>query len=345
MTLRVAIMFGGGGALGAFGCGVWKALSKYLSGAEIIGAAGTSIGAVNAAFLAEHGADVAASAADMETMWRQDLATPSLPFAGLPLQRALQSWNGFITGMLMGNRGMGQPNFAHWNPLMGLHRIERPLMDRSRMWSLLNSRLGSFRATSAHDTLLAAAAVDVMSGKLRLFDSAQEQVEVQHLCASSAIPVLFDPVMIDDRLYWDGDVTRQAALPLFLDALRRSGRLSGQDHPKDETVLVTIDQMSEEASKLPESEVEMAYRVLELLTHGKMNLQAGQLQGITRVVSIRRRPMEHDGVSGQLDYSPERIDELIELGMLQAEEAWTGTASNSADRKEAHGEILLPRVA
>lgn len=345
MSLRVAIVFGGGGALGAFGCGVWKALSERLQGAEIIGAAGTSIGAVNAAFVARHGGDVRESASAMEACWREDLATPSLPFAGLPLHRAAQSWNGFLTGIFLGNRGLGQPNYAYWTPLMGLNRFAHPLMDRSRMWALLASRLGSFNARYPDDTLLAAGAVDVMSGKLDLFDSSREELDVRHLSASSAMPMLFEPVNVDDRLYWDGDVTRQAVLPLFLDALRDAGRLPETRQPAVETVLVTIDQMSEESSKPPSSGIEMAYRVMELLTHGKMTLPAEALHGISRVVSIRRRPLSHDGVSGQMDWSPERIDELIELGAAQAEEAWDGTAPARRDGSAMEGQAQLPRFA
>jgi hypothetical protein len=345
MALRVAIVFGGGGALGAFGCGVWKALAARLQGAEIIGAGGTSIGALNAGFVARHGPDVLGSASAMEACWRKELVTPSLPFAGLPLHRVVQSWNGFLTGLFFGNRGLAHANYAHWNPVMGMNRFAHPLMDRSRMWALIDSHLGSFRATSDKDTLLAAGAVDVMSGKLRMFDSTQEEVGVQHLGASSAIPLLFEPVSIDDRLYWDGDITRQALLPQFLDALRRSGRLPEQRPPGTETVLVTIDQMSEEASQAPTSGIEMAYRVIELLTHGKMSVPPEQLTGISRVVAIRRRPLSHDGVSGQMDWSPERIDELIELGMTQAEEAWDRTTPVQPAQKEADGQVLLPRFA
>lgn len=323
MSVRIAVMFGGGGALGAFGCGAWRAIASRLpAGTQVIGAAGASVGAVNAMFVARHGHDYAGGAQAMEASWRHDMATPSLPFAGFPFSRLVQSWNGLLTGMLVGTRGMGHPNFAHWNPLAGLNRLQHPLMDRRRMWELLATRLGSLRTESEHDTLLAAAAVDVMSGKLKLFDSAQETLDVRHLCASGAIPLLYEPVTLDGRLYWDGDMTREAALPLFIDALRREGRLAPQPAPAQATVLVTIDQMTEPLSKPPASGIEVAYRAMDLLIHGKMNLAPEQLESFTHVVAIRRKPLEHDGISGQFDYSPERIGELIDQGMSQADEAW-----------------------
>lgn len=321
MAVEVAVMFGGG-ALGAFGCGVWQALAPRLRHARIVGAGGTSIGAINAAFVARHGVDVEAGADAMQALWRQDIATPSVPFLGLSGQRDVQGWNGFLTGLLVGTRGLQRPQFPHWNPLTGLDRLHHPVMDRSRMWALLGERLGAFNTSSAHDPVLGAAAVDVMSGKLRLFDSVQGAVEVAHLCASAAIPLLYEPVTIDDRLYWDGDMTHEAALPLFLATLRATGRLQ-HGRPRDTTtLLITIDQMSESIDRLPASGIEMAYRALDLLMHGKMALLPDQREGLTHVLAIRRRPLPHDGISGQFDYSPERVAELIEQGMAQAEEAW-----------------------
>jgi NTE family protein len=324
MPFKVVVMFGGGGALGAFGCGVWRALAARLPAhARIVGAAGVSIGAVNAMFVARHGADIGAGAQAMESTWRRDIATPAFPFLGAPFHRMVQSWNGFLTGILIGTRGMARPHPAHWNPWMGLDRLRHPLMDRSRMWALLESRLGSMATTSPHEPMLAAAAVDVMSGKLRLFDSTQETLDVRHLCASSAIPMMYEPVQLDGRTYWDGDITHEAALPLFLDALRREQRLSAQAPQDEVTLLVTIDQMSETLSRVPSSGVEMAYRAMDLLIHGKMDLPSAQLTGFSHVLPIRRQPLDHDGISGQMDFSPERIEELIVQGMSQAEEAWS----------------------
>ncbi|HIV72246.1 MAG TPA: hypothetical protein H9903_15025 [Candidatus Aquabacterium excrementipullorum] len=95
--------------------------------------------------------------------------------------------------------------------------------------------------------------------------------------------------------------------------------------------------LSEDVSKSPSSGVEIAYRVLELLMHGKMSLTAQEML-------LRRPPLDHDAVSGQLDYSPERIHELIELGMAQAQAA-LDAAVPGPTQEERHGQVQLPRVA
>src|SRR5215475_7636237 len=56
----------GGGSLGAFGCGVFKALSKRNIKIDIV--AGTSIGAVNAAIIAG-GKDTSSSEQLLEQFW------------------------------------------------------------------------------------------------------------------------------------------------------------------------------------------------------------------------------------------------------------------------------------
>lgn len=326
-NLKVVMMLGGGGALGAFACGVWKALAPLLqeAGATLVGVGGASIGAINAAFVARHGHDLMASARALDRVWRQRIATPSMPFAAWFGQgRDLQSWNGVLTGLLLGSPGLYRAQYPHWNPIAGLDRLHKPLMDRSAMWRLLSEELGTLPTSRPGQPLLAVAAVDVMSGQLKLFDSDQDAIGVDHLAASSAIPLLFEPVSIGGRLHWDGDMTRQSALPLMLERLSATGRLPPAPMEEAPTLLITVDQMSQELSRLPASGLEVAYRAMDLLLQGKLDEEARAGHGFTHVLDIRRAALPHDAVSGQFDYSPERVIELMEQGESQAIESWQG---------------------
>jgi NTE family protein len=332
--MNVIVMFSGGGALGAFDCGVWNVLAPVLRdrGARLIGAGGVSIGAINAACLARHGSDLRAGAAALEALWCEQLVTPSFPFAGWFGDREQHRWNGLLTGLLLGNRQLYRSHSPHWNPLAGLNRREQPLMDRSGMWQWIATHIGAVSAASEQDPLLCVAAVDVVGGELVLFDSARAPVTVEHLAASSALPMLFEPVAIDGRLYWDGDITRESMLPGMLDRLRRSGRLATDTG--EQTLLISIDHMPRTASRMPRSDVELVHRALELLLQGKTVVGADELDGVTHVIEIAREPMEHDAVSGQFDFSPERIRELVEQGQRQAERAWTGRWTEVVGRGE-----------
>ena len=64
-TENVLVLQGGGGSLGAFGCGIFKALVKKNIRIDI--AAGTSIGAVNAAIIVGSKSDHPEK--DLEDFW------------------------------------------------------------------------------------------------------------------------------------------------------------------------------------------------------------------------------------------------------------------------------------
>ena len=341
--MDVIVYFGGGGALGAFDAGVWAARAprQRAGGARVAALSGASIGAVNAACLARHADADDYGASELESLWRDELATGSVAFNGALAfagDREARSWNGVLTGLLVGNRRLYRADATNWNPLSGLARRRQPLMDRRSEWTWLRERLGTLPTAGNGVPFLAVPTVDVLTGDLVLFDNARAPLAVDAIAASSAIPLLFEPVEIDGRLYWDGDMTRESALPPFLE--RACDRIDGA---RGETVLVAVDHMSHAAPRAPDAGLEIAHRVLELLLHGKTRLRTEDLEGIDRVVRIEREAMPHDGISGQFDYSPERVDELIRQGADHAARAWDETM-RQAPRTSARRHATIDAV-
>lgn len=335
--MRAIVMFGGGGALGAFDVGVWQVLAPALQaiGARLAAVGGASIGAVNAAMIASVGDDPAESTTRLETAWRDEFATPSMPFAGVFDDAESRSWNGVLTGLLVGNRQLYRAAHEAWNPFAGMQRRHSPLLDRSGMWAWLERQGPVPRLGGAHP-LLAVAAVDVMAGELAVFDNADSPVLPAHLAASSAIPLMFEPVEVDGRLYWDGDITHEPALPSLLDRVR-AHVLRDDDEP---TVLIAVDHMPRRQSRMPQSGLELTHRALELLLHGKTRVSDEAFAGIDHVIRIEREALPHDVVSGQFDYSPRRIGDLITQGREQASRAWDGFL---ADAPQLHARAAVTR--
>lgn len=323
--MDVLLYFGGGGALGAFDAGVWCALAPRLRtmGARLLAVGGASIGAINAACVARHGQDWSAGASALEAMWTRELVTPSFPFNGLGEwgDRDARSWNGVLTGLLLGNRRLYRSEPLNWNPGAGMMRGDRPLLDRTRMHAWIAQCIGSVPVADEAHPLCAAAAVDVLSGDLVLFDNAQAPLNEAALLASSAIPLLFEPIEIDGRLYWDGDMTRESALPAFA-----TNALHARGNSRSPTLLICVDHMSRATASAPRTGLAIAHRVLELLLHGKTQVDDGELPGIDRVIRITRASLPQDPISGQFDYSPERMIELVNQGRQQAEAAWGDAA-------------------
>jgi NTE family protein len=339
--MDVIAVFGGGGSLGAFDCGVWSVLAPVLRarGARLVAVGGVSIGALNAACVARGGSDLRGGPARLEALWCEQLTTPSLPFDPLPHASAPR-WNGLLTGLLLGNATLYRANPWHWNPLAGLDRRARPLMDREGLWRCIAANLDGLGVADAHMPLLCVPAVDVAEGTLAMFDNAQAPLTTAHLAAASALPLLFEPVEVEGRWYWDGDVTRESALPLMLERLRERGCLApggdGGNHrqpvhaarPSDgadnadaatPTLLLTVDHHPRRGARVPQAGVELAHRALDLLLGGKYALPPHAMHGITHRIEIERDALEHDDISGIFDFSPGRIDALIEQGRRHAE--------------------------
>ena len=107
--------------------------------------------------------------------------------------------------------------------------------------------------------------------------------------------------------------------------------------------LVTIEQLPKVLDRLPSSGVEISYRVFNLLQIGKLApSELDDTAGIGRWIRIAREPLPHDAVSGQFDYSPERVDELIAQADELAHDALKGL-HDSALTYEAPAAQQLPR--
>jgi NTE family protein len=76
--VKTLVVFQGGGPLGAFGCGAWQAVAAWLrqAGHELVGVAGASIGALNAAVVACHADSDDLGAAALARLWRDRIAQP-----------------------------------------------------------------------------------------------------------------------------------------------------------------------------------------------------------------------------------------------------------------------------
>ena len=322
--MKTVLVFQGGGALGAFAAGAWRELAADPTIAEgpLVAVAGASIGALNAAAVAyTFGADGGVLALD--ALWRDHLATPSFPFLGmlpLPLPGTLVNrdrWDGMITGLLLGNPSLSAARWPVWQPLSGLGRLQQPLHDRSPMWRLLEEHFPAYGSAGSDAPLLAAASVDVLSGELRIFDSDSTVLTARHLAASSAIPLLFDPVEIDGRLHWDGDITRDSMLPPLLERLLEVGRVK-RGEPLQ---LVTIETTPRAFPQAPQSGAEIAYRAINLLQVGKLDPVPVDGVNLARLRRVVREALPEDGVSGHFDFSPARIEQLIEQGRAAARRA------------------------
>jgi len=356
MNKKVVLLLQGGGALGAFQCGAWRALFPFLreSGHELVAIAGVSIGAVNASLIAGHCHDPDGGGDVLENFWRNTVATPPVPFFPFPGEY-WRAWNGLLTGLLLGNRAFFSPAYQHWNPIGDMFRFHMPIYRTHRTERTLTNAFGKYHGEAP---LLAVEATDVKTGEGVLFDSASRTITPRMLAASLAIPLLFSPIEIDGRYYWDGEMRSNTLLPDVFALLRETlPRPRSPEH----FLIIVVDIFKQDTDHIPTSAIESHYRFLNVLLGGKLKydqraFEVGNayLDAMERVHGLadggnssplaaaikeeyqkvlaeqlghvdllhichQQFPYEH--ISRDFDYSPQYIARLIEQGFECASHA------------------------
>lgn len=213
---QIVLVLQGGGALGAYQCGVYEALCG--AGLEPDWVIGTSIGAINAALIA--GNAPGARLERLREFWARARHNPmaemvrTLPWAG---PAAVNAWTALagvpslfqpfapaFAGLQL------QPTTAGFYSTEPMRRTLEELVD----FDVLND--GGMRITVG--------AANVRSAEMTYFDSRDSRLGVAHVLASGALPPAFPAVDIDGELYWDGGILSNTPVEaVFDDHPRRSG--------------------------------------------------------------------------------------------------------------------------
>jgi predicted acylesterase/phospholipase RssA len=200
----------GGGALGAFECGVVKALEQRGIYPDIV--AGVSIGAFNGAVIAENPKNPSAA---LEAFWHDlEVVTPGIP--GESLRRLLSSWNSLI----FGSPKFFRPNW--FTPTWGVHQLPvqwTSFYDPSSVRELL-AKYVNFSRLGSSPIRLIVSAVNVETAQLEIFDSYVDDLTPDHILASGSLPPGFPWTTIDGRHYWDGGIVSNSPLE---DVVERCG--------------------------------------------------------------------------------------------------------------------------
>lgn len=211
---QTVLILQGGGALGAFECGVVKALEEEQIFPDIV--AGISIGALNGAIIAgnPHHATEA-----LEAFWAElAVSTHFGPFRDA--SRAATSME-----ILM----FGVPNFfrPRWLPSF-FGPVTSPsswtsYYDTTPM-KVLISKYVDFPKLKASPVRLLVGAVNVTTAELEVFDSYVDDLTPDHVLASGSLPPGFPWTIIDGKAYWDGGIISNSPLDIVVDRCGPDGK-------------------------------------------------------------------------------------------------------------------------
>jgi NTE family protein len=216
----VALVLQGGGALGAYQAGVYEGLHE--AGIRPNWLAGISIGALNAAIIA--GSPEAERVARLREFWETICAAPvewpageglanAMPFAFD--MRSLHNAMAAMRALLQGQPGFFKPRFPtpFWSPFAGDGATS--FYDTSPLNRTLE-RLVDFDRLNSGEVRVSVGAVNVRTGNLTYFDTAERRLGPKHFMASGALPPGFPAVEIDGEHYWDGGVVSNTPLSRVL---------------------------------------------------------------------------------------------------------------------------------
>ncbi|HEU4664764.1 MAG TPA: patatin-like phospholipase family protein [Dokdonella sp.] len=229
----VALVLQGGGALGAYQCGVYEALHE--AGIRPSWFAGTSIGAINAAILA--GNPPERRVERLRAFW-DTICTPAgsaaWPLAALagtaewwPTSTPLSAWLNALGAW--GALAHGQQGFytPRWPPPFAFgdgSAAATSFYDTTPLAATLE-RFVDFDRLNADGVRLSVGATHVATGNFRYFDSARERIRPEHVLASGALPPAFPAVVVDGEPYWDGGLVSNTPLEYVLESVPRRDTL------------------------------------------------------------------------------------------------------------------------
>lgn len=211
--MSVALVMGGGAALGAYQAGAYQALHEH--GLEPDWVIGASAGAINGAVIC--GNPPAARVEKLSRLWhtagRAGVSVPPpgaaetarrTQVAALTLVAGQTDW--FVPRRLYG---------PWWNPFG--NREPSSFYDTGPLERRLGE-LADFELLNTGTPRYGATAVDVESGADVIFDTAHHRITPRHVRASSALLPAFSPVDIEGRMVGDGGLSSNLPMDAVLAA-------------------------------------------------------------------------------------------------------------------------------
>jgi NTE family protein len=295
----------GGGSLGAFGCGVFKALTKKGIGIDI--ASGTSMGAVNAAIIA--GSKSGSPEKDLENFWRELAESsykviPDFVFLGFDERTARVApervSSAGLNAALFGVPNMFLPRWlqfaagsaesavadAQRNPHGLLPQNWTYLYDHSPLGDTLDKyidfaklrprELGGSEQVDTRVRLLITA-VNVLTSEPILFDSSRNPIEKKHILASTAYPLYGFPwiKLGDDTFGWDGSLLDNTPLRHVIQA-----------SPRNDKNVYIVENYSRNIDELPSNMMEVLDRTRDIIFSDKTKMSIRMSRFITRQIKL-----------------------------------------------------------
>jgi NTE family protein len=286
----------GGGSLGAFGCGVFKALAN--NNVEIDIVAGTSVGGINAAVIAGS-VDKEHPERALEEFWLElaessvNLTSPVLEWLiensgerfvrtgenHLPTTDEVNALLNTLSSILYGNDKFFVPRWRadyslkdpqYFNPSKWTY-----IYDHTPLVKTLGKYIdyNKLQPEGHPNARLIMTAVNILTSAPLTFDSSRQKITPKHLLATSAYPSYNFPwVQLDEGVYaWDGGLLSNTPFGEVIDA-----------SPVVDKRLFLVENYPRRIDKLPDNLAEVYHRTRDIIFSDKSQQSIKMAKVITR---------------------------------------------------------------
>jgi len=285
-SFKKVLVLQGGGALGAYQLGVYKAIHEKDVALDWV--IGTSIGAIN-------GGIIAGNPPELRLQKLQE-------FWGLVQNQSMQTFKNNkslfnLYTMAYGVKGFFAPTFTNWldaNKKVGIENAS--YYSTKELKDTLN-RLIDLDYLNSKKVRLTIGAVSAVTGEMRYFDSAKETLTIEHIMASSALPPAFPAIRIDGEPFWDGGIYSNTPIEAVL-----------EDQPRENALIFSV-QLWNPLSKEPNS-------IQEVLTKQKDIQFSSRDRLLDKVKKLHRFRHVVRQLTAHLPAAQKKLPEMQELMSL-----------------------------
>jgi len=291
-TIENVLILQGGGSLGAFGCGVFKALAANNVKIDII--AGTSIGGLNAAIIAgckedhpektleQYWLELAEGSANLNSPFIEWLAgypiqtltptptpTPLTPTKGHPATThfsQVKTLMTFYNSAIYGNDKVfvprWRPEFAFTDPQYFTPNKWTYLYDHSPLVKTAEKYIdySKLQPNGQPNSRLIITAVNVLTAEPLIFDSTKQRITSKHILGATGYPsYYFRWVEVEKGVYaWDGSLLSNTPLREVIDA-----------SPVNDKRVFLVENYPKKCDSLPDHLLEVEHRARDIMFSDK----------------------------------------------------------------------------
>jgi NTE family protein len=294
-SIENVLILQGGGSLGAFGCGVFKALANTNIKIDII--AGTSIGGLNASIIAgskgedhpekaleQYWLELAegSSNANLNPHFIEWLAkyptststpilapldpTPTTDHSAITHISQLKATLSFYGAALYGNKKVfvprWRPEFAFTDPQYFTPNKWTYLYDHSPLVKTAEKYIdyNKLQPNGKPNARLIITAVNVLNAEPLIFDSSKQQITSRHILAATGYPsYYFQWIEVEKGVYaWDGSLLSNTPLREVIDA-----------SPVNDKRIFLVENYPKNINNLPDNLQEIQHRARDIMFSDK----------------------------------------------------------------------------